>query len=68
MSVDVSSHDKTVLDEKEAAAFLGVSKYFMQKHRSERKPRVPYIRLAANRVRYFRSDLIAFAEKLRVNG
>ncbi len=68
MSVDASSHDKIVLDEKEAAAFLGVSKYFMQKHRTERKPRVPYIRLAANRVRYFRSDLIAFAERLRVNG
>jgi len=68
MSADVSPHDKTVLDEKEAAAFLGVSKYFMQKHRTARKPRIPYIRLATNRVRYFRRDLIEFAERLRVNG
>ena len=60
--------DAALLDENQAAKFLGVSKFFMQKHRNEKKPKIPYVRLAANRVRYLRQDLIDFAAKLRVNG
>jgi hypothetical protein len=68
MNAPVYSNEETLLDEKEAAEVLGVSKYYMQKHRAEIRPLIPYIRLGANRVRYLRRDLIEFAERLRVNG
>ena len=59
--------DERLLTEQEAAAVLGVSVFFLQKHRTEKKPRVPYVRISHRCVRYVRSDLMQWAASLRVN-
>jgi hypothetical protein len=55
-----------LLDETEAAKYLGMSLAWMQQDRVSRR-RVPYIKIG-RAVRYRVADLIAFVERCKVGG
>ena len=57
--------DSPLLNEEQAAAFLGLSKFFIQKNRQGRGKQIPYVRISHRCVRYRKADLMQFALSLR---
>jgi excisionase family DNA binding protein len=54
--------NKTILNTKEAAAYLGVSMAFLERDRWA-GARIPFIKVGARAVRYRMSDLDAYLER-----
>ncbi|MCG7928398.1 MAG: helix-turn-helix domain-containing protein [Candidatus Thiodiazotropha taylori] len=54
--------NKTILNTKEAAAYLGVSMAFLERDRWA-GARIPFIKVGARAVRYRMSDLEAYLER-----